>query len=152
MGDTRRSGREGSAWAFGGSLSTGKLASRSKEGPATSPVTARDVCVPSFVGVEFPEDTIAGSGGTGPAGRVLDEANIVPPLSRKLPMLFTIFKLYGGPGLEEESPLAGFHWTAQPGGTACRPELRCSPGGGGGCCLGMWGMPGGRDKVELGDW
>lgn len=109
VGDTRKSGREGSAWAFGGSLSTGKLASRSKEGPTTSPVAVRGVCVPSFVGVEFP-DTMIGSGGTGPGGRVLDEANIVPaPLSRKLPMLFTIFKLYGGPGLEEESPLAGFH-------------------------------------------
>lgn len=109
VGDTR-GGREGSAWAFGGSLSTGKLASRSKEGPTTSPVTVRDVDVPSFVvGVDLPGDRIKGSGGTGPAGRDLAEVNNEAVLlSRKLPVLFAIFKLYDGVGLEG-SPLGGFH-------------------------------------------
>lgn len=109
MGDTRRSGREDSAWAFGGSLSTGRLASRSEEGPTTSPVTVREVDAPSFVVVELPEDRNIGSGGTGPAGRVLAEVNSEAALlSRKFPMLFAIFRLFGGPGLER-SPLAGFH-------------------------------------------
>ena len=74
-----------------------------------SSVIVSDVGVPSLVGVAFPEDRITGSGGTGPAGRFLVEVDDEGvPLSRKLPMLFAIFKLYGGLGLEE-SPLAGFH-------------------------------------------
>jgi hypothetical protein len=73
-----------------------------------SPFASGGVGVPSFDCDRLPKGVVEGSGGTGMGrDRPGDNKEIVL-LSRKLSMLFAVFRLYDGTGLEG-SPLAGFH-------------------------------------------
>ena len=93
VGEVRRSGRGGSGWGFGRS----------------SPFTVWEVGVPSFGCDKLHEDGVEGNGGTG-TGRDRPGVNReMVPLSRKLSMLFAIFRLYGDGKGPDWSPVAGFH-------------------------------------------
>lgn len=72
-----------------------------------SPFIVWEVGVPSRDCIELPEGGVEGSGGAGPK-RDLPWDGEPTLLSRKLSMLFAIFRLYSGTGLEG-SPVAGFH-------------------------------------------
>lgn len=82
----------------------GDITSRCEEDPEESPFIVWEVGVTSLDGTKLLADGVEGSGGAGPKR----DLPWHPLLSRKLSMLFAIFRLYCGTGLEG-SPLAGFH-------------------------------------------
>jgi hypothetical protein len=82
----------------------GGITSRCEEEPEESPFVVWEVGVTSFDCNKLLEDGVEGSGGAGPKR----DLPVMTLLSRKLSMLFAVFRLYCGTGLEG-SPLAGFH-------------------------------------------